>query len=157
MGDTLHTVHGFFALKSGEVRYDPATSEVSGSVVVDANSGQSGNHMRDRRMHREILETARFPEITFRPDRVDGKLTGAGPSTLQVHGIFAVHGTDHELTVPVRVQVLPDHWIADANFTVPYVRWGIKNPSNFLLRVSESVEISVHATGTTPAAVAGGH
>lgn len=157
LGDTLHTVHGSFNLKSGEIGYDPATAAVRGSLVVDATSGQSNNRIRDRRMHREILESARFPEIVFRPDHVEGAVASSGPSTVQVHGIFSIHGADHELTMPVRVQVFPDHWIADLNFAVPYVKWGIKNPSNFLLRVSESVEISVHATGANSPAAGGGH
>ncbi len=157
LGDLLHTVHGSFNLKSGEVQYDLATAGVRGSLVVDATSGQTNNRMRDRRMHREILETDHYPEITFRPDRVEGKLENPGTSTVQVHGVFSIHGTDHELTIPVRVQVFPDHWIADTNFTVPYVKWGIKNPSTFLLRVSESVEIEVHATGLNPPANPSGH
>ena len=150
LGDILHTVHGSFNLKSGDVRYDPGTAAIHGSLVVDAASGQSGNRMRDRRMHREVVESGLYPEIAFRPDRVEGKVANTGTSTVQVHGIFSVHGVDHELTLPVRVQMFADHWMADTHFTVPYVKWGIKNPSAFLLRVSESVEIDVHATGANP-------
>lgn len=150
LGDILHTVHGSFHLKSGEVQYNSGTGAVGGSLIVDATSGQSRNRLRDRRMHHEILESERYPDVTFRPDRVEGKVASSGTSTVQVHGVFSVHGTDHELTMPVRVQVFADHWIADTNFAVPYVKWGIKNPSNFLLRVSESVEIEVHATGANP-------
>jgi polyisoprenoid-binding protein YceI len=157
LGDVLHTVHGSFNLKSGEVRYDAGSAAVQGSLVVDATSGQSANRIRDRRMHREILESERYPEIRFRPDHVEGKVANGGTSTVQVHGIFSIHGADHELTMPIRVQVFADHWVADTNFTVPYVKWGIKNPSSFLLRVSESVEIAVHATGTIPVAPSGGH
>ncbi len=156
LGDILHTVHGSFRLKSGQVRYDSATATVHGSLLADATSGQSGNHIRDRRMHREILESARYPEIAFRPDRVEGKVASIGTSNLQVHGTFSIHGADHELTLPVRVQTFADHWIADTHFTVPYVKWGVKNPSTFLLRVSESVEIDVHATGANPFASGGG-
>jgi polyisoprenoid-binding protein YceI len=157
LGDLLHTVHGSLGLKSGEVQYDPETSTVHGSLVVDATSAQSGNRFRDRRMHRDILESARYPEITFRPDRVEGKVVSPGTSTVQVHGIFFIHGADHELIMPVRVQVFADHWIADTHFTVPYVNWGIKNPSSFLLRVSESVEVDVHATGTNAPSAVSGH
>lgn len=152
LGDILHTVRGSFKLKQGDVRYSVGTKSIVGTVTVDATSGESGNHSRDRKMHKEILESARYPEIVFRPDRVDGTVAPIGTSTVQVHGFFSIHGSDHELTMPVRVEVFPDHWIADTHFSIPYVKWGIKNPSTFVLRVSESVEIDVHATGANPVA-----
>jgi len=152
LGDILHTVHGSFQLKQGDVRYHVGTRSIDGTLVVDATSGQSGNHSRDHKMHKEILESARYPTIIFRPDKVEGTVAQSGASTVQVHGTFSIHGTDHELTMPVRVEVFPDRWVIDTHFTVPYVKWGIKNPSTFVLRVSESVEIDVHATGTNPTA-----
>lgn len=157
LGDILHTIHGSFKLKRGDVEYNLGSAAVGGALVVDTTSGQSGNRSRDRKMHREILESGRYPEVTFRPDRVDGKVASAGSSTVQVHGIFSLHGADHELTMPVRVQVFQDRWIADTHFTIPYVKWGLKNPSAFVLRVSESVEINVHATGQRPPASGGTH
>jgi polyisoprenoid-binding protein YceI len=150
LGDVLHTVHGSFQLKQGEVQYDFKNGAVQGELVIDATSGQTGNHSRDRKMHREVLESARYPEITFRPDRVEGMVAPSGTSTVQVHGMFTIHGSSHELIVPVRVELSPEHWTADAHFTVPYVKWGMKNPSTFILRVSESVEIDLHATGASP-------
>lgn len=152
LGDILHTVRGSFKLKQGEVQYNVEKKSVGGTTTVDATSGDSGNRSRDRKMHKEILESARYPEIVFRPDRVEGTVAPLGTSTVQVHGIFSIHGSDHELTMPVRLEVFPDHWIADTHFSIPYVKWGIKNPSTFVLRVSESVEIDVHATGANPVA-----
>ena len=154
IGDILHTVHGSFKLKPGDVSYDLPTKAVSGTLVVDAMSGQSNNRLRDRKMHREVLESERYPEIVFRLDRVDGTVLLAGSSSIQVHGIFSIHGTEHEFTMPVQLQFFPDHWIADSHFTIPYVKWGIKNPSTFFLRVSEEVEIEVHATGNIPLSTA---
>jgi len=157
LGDLLHTVRGSFRLKQGTVEYNFSTATVTGALVIDASSGKSGNRIRDRKMHRQILESARYSEITFRPDRIEGEVAPAGPSAVKVHGLFSLHGADHELTMPVRVQVFPDHWTAETHFTVPYVKWGIKNPSAFFLRVSESVEIAVHATGGRPLAANGQH
>ncbi len=150
LGDILHTVHGSFQLKSGNVEYKIAGKSVSGNLIVDATSGQSGNHSRDHKMHKEILESDRYPVISFRPDRVEGNVATLGTSNIQVHGMFSIHGADHELTMPIRVEIFPDHWTADTHFTIPYVKWGIKNPSTFVLRVSESVEIDVHASGANP-------
>jgi polyisoprenoid-binding protein YceI len=150
LGDVLHTVHGSFKLKQGAVEYNFANGTALGQLVIDATSGESGNHSRDHKMHKEILESAQYPEIVFRPDHVEGTVAASGTSTVQVHGMFSIHGADHEMTMPVRVELFSDHWIADTHFTIPYVKWGIKNPSTLFLRVSESVEIDIHATGVNP-------
>jgi len=55
LGDVLHTVHGTFKLKSGSVTFDPKSGDASGEIIVDATSGESGNHARDQKMHKEIL------------------------------------------------------------------------------------------------------
>ncbi len=150
LGDTIHTVHGEFDLKRGGIRFNPATGAITGEVVVDATSGRTGNGMRDRKMHKDILESSSYREIVFRPDRVDGKVSTQGKSNIQVHGIFSIHGADHEITIPIEVDVAQDHWTATGHFVVPYQKWGIKNPSTFILRVSESVEIEVQASGADP-------
>jgi polyisoprenoid-binding protein YceI len=150
LGDTIHTVHGEFDLKRGAIHFDPATGVISGEIVIDATSGRTGNSMRDRKMHKDILESAANPEIVFRPDRVDGKVAVHGKSTIQVHGTFSIHGADHEMTVPIDVDMAQNQWSATGHFVVPYQKWGIKNPSNFILRVSESVEIEVEASGANP-------
>src|SRR5262245_3091474 len=69
LGDVLHTVKGNFKLKQGTLQVD-SSGKVSGQIVVDATSGDSGNGMRDRKMHKEVLESAKYPEIAFRPDRI---------------------------------------------------------------------------------------
>jgi polyisoprenoid-binding protein YceI len=147
LGDVLHTVRGTFHLKEGTLRLAAASGKLTGEVVVDARSGESGNGMRDRKMHKEVLESDRYPEITFRPDRVDGEVTTQGKSSVRVHGIFTIHGSDHELTVPAEVQMAPGYWTATLHFAVPYAQWGMKNPSTMFLRVSESVDIDLTASG----------
>lgn len=144
---TLHTVHGKFLLQRGEIRFDPGSGQISGDIVFDATSGQTGNEGRDRKMHKDVLESARFPHITFRPDRVEGKIAASGPSTAQVHGMFGLHGADHELTIPVEVRFEGDHWTASAHFSVPYVKWQLKNPSTLFLHVGDSVEVEFHGEG----------
>ena len=70
--DPLHTVHGTFKLKSGTIRFNPTTGEAGGKVVVDATSGASGNGSRDRKMHKEVLESPKYSEITLTPVRFKG-------------------------------------------------------------------------------------
>ena len=147
LGATFHTVHGKFQMRSGEIRFDPGTAKISGELVFDATSGKTGNDGRDQKMHKSVLESERFPDITFRPDHVEGKVAGSGPSTVQVHGMFGLHGTEHELTVPVEVRLESSRWTASTHFNIPYVKWGLKNPSNAFLHVGDSVEIAFHAEG----------
>jgi len=148
LGSALHTVHGTFRLKQGSLGLDTATGKITGEILVDARSGDSGNGMRDRKMHREILESERYPEIAFRPDHVDGTVSMQGKSSVHVHGIFSIHGSDHELTVPAEVEMSSDRWNATIHFAVPYANWGMKNPSTLFLRVKESVDIDLTAAGT---------
>jgi polyisoprenoid-binding protein YceI len=144
LGDVLHTVRGEFHLKRGDIHFDPATGAAGGELVVDAASGASGSDARDSRMHKNILESDRYPEIVFRPDRIDGKVVSEGPSHVQLHGIFSIHGADHEISVPVEVQASGGQYAATAKFAVPYVKWGMKNPSTLILRVSQQVDIAIH-------------
>ncbi len=148
LGDVLHTVRGTFQLKKGTMQFNPATGKVAGEIVVDAKSGESGSGMRDRKMHREILESERYSEITFRPSRVEGKVAPQGKSTVQVRGIFSIHGTSREIAVPAEVDIGADRWTSTVHFTVPYVKWGMKNPSTLFLRVNDTVQIDVVASGS---------
>jgi polyisoprenoid-binding protein YceI len=146
LGDVLHTVHGTFKLKRGALQIQEA-GKVSGEIVVDAASGSSGSGMRDRKMNKEVLESTRYPEIDFRPDRFDGNVAPQGKSFVMVHGMFSIHGTDREITVPAQVERDGDHWTANVHFTVPYAKWGMKNPSTLFLKVSDTVEIDLAAAG----------
>jgi polyisoprenoid-binding protein YceI len=154
LGSTLHTVHGTFALKSSSIRYDPATGNISGAIVVDATSGQSGNTGRDERMHREILESAKYPEIAFAPTQIKGAVASSGPSSVEVSGKFRLHGKDHDMTLPVQIVADGAKLQMSMHFVIPYVEWGLKNPSTFVLRASDKVEIEIHATGRMESAAA---
>ena len=148
LGATLHTVHGSFQLKNGAIRFDPSTSAASGAIVIDAASGESGNDGRDRRMHREILESEKFPEIIFTLKRIKGALVADGPSRLEVAGQIRLHGQDHDVALPVDVVSGGGKLQLTTQIVIPYVQWGLKNPSTFILRVSDKVTIDIRASGT---------
>ena len=148
LAGNMHTVHGTFQPLRGRIEYTVATGATRGEIVVDAPSGASGDAGRDKKMHAEVLESEKYPVVSFRPDHAEGKLASTGESTMQVHGIFSVHGADHELTVPATVKLDGKNWTATVHFSVPYVQWGMKNPSVFLFRVNKSVDLEISATGT---------
>jgi len=154
LGDILHTVHGKFQLQSGVLRFDPAAGTASGELIVDATSGNSGSNARDRKMKKEVLETQRFPTIVFTPQKVIGTVPSSGAAQVQLQGVMTLHGEQHPMTIVVPVQVNGDTASALVHFDVPYVKWGLKDPSTLFLRVSKDVQIDVHAVGTltTPTA-----
>lgn len=146
---TLHTVHGTFALKSGTVHFNPETGKASGEIIVDATSGQSGNGSRDNKMHKKVLESPKYPEATFHPEQIEGKMARTGSSDVKLHGTIQVHGSEHEIVVPVHAELASDHWTGKAAFDVPYIEWGMKDPSNFLLKVRPVVHVELEMKGTT--------
>jgi polyisoprenoid-binding protein YceI len=143
----LHTVHGTFQLKSGNIRFNPATGAATGLVVVDTTSGNTQNEGRDHKMHREVLESAKYPEATFSPNRISGEFHREGESRVQVSGVLRLHGSDHPVTVDIPVQVHGNVLTAATRMVIPYVAWGLKNPSTFILRVSDKAEMDVKTTG----------
>jgi len=146
----FHTVHGHFVLKRGTVQFNPGTGTASGELVVDAASGDSGSKARDHRMNKEILQSEKFPEIVFRPTSVEGKVLPSGASQIQLHGIFSIHGQDHEIVMPLDIQASEGHYTAKGHFSVPYVKWGMKNPSTLMLRVNDTVDIQIETIARVP-------
>ncbi len=146
--DPLHTVHGSFGLRSGNISFNTDTGKASGQVVVDVASGNSGSDARDSRMHANVLESKKYPDATFVPDRLDGQVAVQGNSTVKVHGTFTIHGAPHELTMDVQTAGSGDQLHATMTFDLPYVAWGMKDPSNFILKVGKVVQMSIDTTGT---------
>jgi polyisoprenoid-binding protein YceI len=148
--DVIHTVHGTFKLKRGFVRFDMNTGKAEGLMEVDARSGDSGNSSRDAHMHNLILESSKYPVIRFRPERVYGKPNARSAQDITVDGTFELHGSAHPLQLHMNVRPEGNGYSATTHFAVPHVAWGLKDPSTFLIHVSNEVEIDVE-TAATPA------
>jgi len=144
----VHTVHGTFKLKRGQLRFNPETGAASGELVADATSGESGSKDRDSKMHSSVIESQKYSEIVFMPDKVIGAVNLAGESTVQIHGRFRIHGTEQEATLPATTHIEGTRIKATLHFPIPYVQWKMKNPSNFLFRVNPAVDIEIQAVGT---------
>jgi len=146
-GATLHTVRGSLRAKQGTVRFDPATGTASGWILLDATSAQTGNSRRDHKMHEKILESRRFPDILFNVERISGSVHRTGHSDLQLHGTLEMHGTRRPIALPATATVNGDQVTATGVLILPYMDWGLADPSFFLLRVSKEVRIEIKAYG----------
>ena len=146
LNTTIHTVHGTFKLKNGSFRIDPATGDASGLIVIDATSGESGDSARDKRMHGGVLESAKYSVITFRPTHVDGHIDLRTAGSVIVHGVINLHGQDHPLDLTVNLRPQGQAVALATHFTVPFVAWGMKDPSTFIFRTDKDVALDVDGT-----------
>lgn len=147
LGGSGHHVNGTFHVQSGAIEFDSAAHTISGSVVVAAGSGNSGEPSRDKKMNKEVLDVEHYSEITFVPQKYDGAIAPAGDSTIQVSGTFTLHGTPHDISVPMQIHIDGGALNAKTHFIVPYVQWGLKDPSVFILKVAKEVDIDLTLTG----------
>jgi polyisoprenoid-binding protein YceI len=70
-----------------------------------------------------------------------------GESTVEVDGTFTIHGASHPITVTAVVRVTGANFTISTHFLVPYIQWGMRDPSTFILTVSKQVQIHFEAAG----------
>jgi polyisoprenoid-binding protein YceI len=153
LSSALHEVHGTFELERGRILFDLETGRASGSVVLDATSAETGNGLRDGKMHEKVLESDRYPEIEL----VARAVSGTVPGKVRLDGTFRFHGDEH----PVRLELAlkseaGDRVTAETSFAVPYIEWGLEDPSLPLLKVDREVQVRVVAHGRLTTAAAAG-
>jgi polyisoprenoid-binding protein YceI len=148
---TLNTTHevvnGTFHIQSGSIEFDRTAPKMSGSVVVLAGSGKTGNDSRDKKMNKDILKVEQYATVSFEPKTYNGVLALSGDSTIQVTGIFTLLGTPHEITIPIVVHLEGTTATAKTHFVVPYVQWGLKNPSFLIWKAEDNVAIDLSFAG----------
>jgi polyisoprenoid-binding protein YceI len=147
LGSTLHEVEGIFELTGGEIEFDTATGAASGRVVVSALSGDTANKRRDKKMHNKVLESATFPEIVFVPHHLDGTLHPQGESEVRLQGTIQIHGARHDIDIPAVVRMEQGRLTGTAEFSIPFVAWGMEDPSVFLFRVKKEVHVALDLNG----------
>jgi polyisoprenoid-binding protein YceI len=141
------TTDGSFHVEKGAIDFDRANPALSGLIIVSASSGNTGNASRDKKMLNDVLQATKFADVTFAPQNYSGTLHPVGDSILQVTGIFTLHGTPHTITVPLQMHIDGNKLTAKTTFKVPFVEWGLKDPSWFVLKVAKEVEINLTLVG----------
>jgi len=150
---TLKTTHeivnGVFHVQSGSVEFDHSTPKMSGLIVVAAGSGKTGNGSRDKKMNKDILKVEQYATVSFEPKTYAGRIIApSGDSTIQVTGIFNLLGTPHEITVPVEIHLDGSGATAKTHFVVPYIQWGLKDPSFLIWKADHDVAMDLNLVGT---------
>ena len=149
---TGHQVEGGFALKPSRISFDPATGAASGEITIDLTTAQTGNKSRDKDMHEKVLETGKYPLAVFRAEKIRGTVPASGAGQVTLDGTLSFHGSDHKMSLPAKIDVQGSRVKADTQFEIPYVEWGLHDPSVVMLRVAKVVSVKVQAVGTLEAA-----
>ena len=147
LNSTHEVVHGAFHLQSGSIEFDRSASTMSGSIVVAAASGKTGNDSRDKKMDKDVLKTEQYTTVSFAPRSYTGTIAPSGDSTIQVTGVITLLGTPHDLTIPLQIHIAGETCKAKGHFVVPYVQWGLKDPSFLVFRTEKQVDIDISLAG----------
>lgn len=148
---TLNTTHevvnGSFHLQSGSINFDRTASTISGIVIVAAGTGKTGNDSRDKKMDKDILKADEFATVSFAPKTYSGTIAASGDSSINVRGVFTLLGTAHDLTIPMQIHIDGSKVTVKGQFVVPYVNWGLKNPSFLIWKAENDVAIDINLVG----------
>ena len=147
LNTTHEVVNGSFHIQSGSIDFDRTAPKISGSVIVAAGSGKTGNGSRDKRMDREILKVDQYTTISFAPKICSGTIASTGDSTIQVTGVFTLLGNPHDLTIPLQIHIDGSTATVKAQFVVPYIQWGLKDPSFMFWKAEHDVAIDLNLVG----------
>ena len=147
LNTTHEVVNGTFHIQSGSINFDRTASLISGMVIVAAGSGKTGNDSRDKKMNKDILKVDQFATVSFAPKAYSGTIAASGDSTIQVSGVFTLLGTAHDLTIPMQIHIDGSKATAKAQFVVPYVQWGLKNPRFLIWKAENDVAIDLTLVG----------
>ena len=147
LNTTHEVVNGTFHIQSGSINFDRTASRISGIVIVAAGSGKTGNDSRDKKMNKDILKVDQYTTVSFAPKTYTGTIAPSGDSTIQVSGVFTLLGNPHDLTIPMQIHMDGSKATAKAQFVVPYVQWGLKNPSFLIWKADNDVAIVLNLVG----------
>ena len=147
LNTTHEVVNGTFHIQSGSINFDRTASHISGIVIVAAGSGKTGNDSRDKKMNKDILKVAQFATVSFAPKAYNGTIAASGDSTIQVSGVFTLLGTAHDLTILMQIHLDGSKATAKGQFNVPYVQWGLKNPSFMIWKADNDVAMDFNLVG----------
>jgi polyisoprenoid-binding protein YceI len=176
------TIEGTAHLFTGDVGLDPERPEEGSSVVLNvrAESLETGNRMRDRKMRNSHLEVERFPEIAFRSTSIRlggaggasasaGTAASTGPSAhagegeaagplrpgaarkALVEGVLSLHGVERTLLFPVVIKYDGGSLTADGDLSLRLTDHGIPIPRILWIVLDDEVKVRFRFVAGTPA------
>lgn len=155
----LEFIEGKTTSLSGGFRLDPANTNgpITGRLQVDLRTLKTGIDTRDSHMRNNHLQTDKFPYAYFELTGVTGlppKLSSDTSYSVEAEGLFYIHGLKRKLKATAEVvwyQVDSDGYELDfrCTFQLRLDDYQIDRPKALFLKLAETIEIDVVATGST--------
>jgi polyisoprenoid-binding protein YceI len=132
---------GRFTKADGKLKFDPANPAAqSVTATIDARSLQTDYPEPakldfDAQVQKEFLETAKFPQITFKSTKVEP----TGPRTAKVTGDLTLHGVTRSVSIPAQAQLVNGTIQVAGSITFPLADFDITAPNvgGFILSIAD--------------------
>ena len=129
-GNRLNLAIGRTKGVAGDVRVDfanPANSQI-GTIVIDVSQLTSDEGRRDNFIRNNFLQSAQYPQATFKPTKIEGLPASAKPGdplTLKVTGDLTVKQTTKPVTFDVTLQANQDKLTGTASAEILLSDFGV--------------------------------
>ncbi|WP_317896961.1 YceI family protein [Aurantibacillus circumpalustris] len=125
---------------------DYSTKNVAFAIDIDSfegfNSGLQKEHFREN-----YMETGKYPKATFKGKIIeDIDFTKNGTYSLRAKGDFAIHGTEKEKIVKVKIIIKDKEIYIETSFEVPLEDHNIKIPKVVNQKIASVILVEVKAT-----------
>ena len=125
----------------------PATLSIridATSLQETADFKQEDKNTIEKQLHGEVLETAKYPEITFHSTGIQYSMSPGHVFDTQISGDLTLHGVSKKITVPARVVDAGDHLRASGKFKINRKDYNIepKTAAGGTVKVDKVMEVS---------------
>lgn len=118
---------------------------LTGSVIIDAGSFDTGNQKRDAHLcSKDFFDTVTHPTIAFHASEGRPK----GPRRVEVTGVLEVRGQQRPLTLQADVIETADSAIVSTEVEVDRSRWGMTWGTKMGAGLKTRVTVSAHFVRT---------
>jgi len=144
---TKPNLEGTFRVMKSAIEFDKKGPGIGGSVIVRTSTERTGEGL-DKKIRTDVLQSPEYAEMIFEPKSFTGKVdVSDGKSVIQVTGMLTIHGSAHEVTVPVEIESSGNLCKARAHLVVPYVQWGLRDLSGLNIQAGPAVDVDLTLVG----------
>jgi len=125
---------------------------VADSLTLVDNVSEGDRKEIEASMKQKVLETAKFPRITFRSIGVTVDGTKDASSSIKLVGNLWLHGVGHKITIPMTVTLQGDSLRAIGTTKLHQTHYGIEPYTAAIgtIRVKDEVTLSFDIVATRP-------